>query len=473
MKTDLSVIIPVYNVESYIRECLDSIVNQTIGIENIEIIIVNDKTPDNSMDIVMEYAERYPSFKIINNEVNQGLGESRNIGLKHVTSDYVTFVDSDDFISLNAYEDALNKINEFDVDLLIYSWETYDGNDVVQTNNIHHQCYRENMLIEDINNFPKLFFLTSAWNKIYHKSLFPLLKYSKGFYEDNYVTCNVLLNAKRIFYSKDSTYYYRKNMDSITEKISKDNVIDLCNVISQLYEFNNDNVNLLTINFINDVIFWIYYYDWAICDEIYFVEKLQKSSKNIRQSDIEKFVDFFPYWNFYKEDILNLHNYDAETFLAKYKYFNHFSKVETFANLYVDTGNGFNEDEKIEITYSPKKNNNKLIFDLSKFKITENLRFDPLEGEFIKAKINNVKVLEANSNNPVTDDYQYFLTLDPFFILDAEFDDKLMIDFDLDFLTNEELANFFHQKEISIIEKNNIINEFNQNNKKGRFNFFK
>ena len=472
MKTVLSVIIPVYNVESYIKECLDSIVNQTIGIENIEVIIVNDKTPDNSMDIVMEYAKEYPSFKIINNEVNKGLGESRNIGLSHATSDYVTFVDSDDFISLNTYEDVLNKINEFNVDLLIYSWETYDGNKVIQTNNIHHQGFRENTLIDDINNFPEVFFLTSAWNKIYHKSLFSLLKYSKGFYEDNYVTCNVLLKAKRVFYSKDSTYYHRKNRDSITEKISKNNVIDLCNVISNLYEFNNDNINLLAINFINDVIFWIYYYNWTISEEIDFVKKLQSSSKNVRESDVEKFVNLFPDWNFYKDDILNLNTYDAETFLAKYKYFYRLPKFEALANLYVDTGDGFNEEEKIEINYSPKSNN-KLNFDLSKFKGINNLRFDPVEGEFIKSRINNVEVIDANCDNSINDDYQFFLTLDPNYIINAPLNDKLMIDFDLDFLTNDDLANFFVKKELSIIEKNNIINELNQKTKKGRFNFLK
>ena len=68
---ELSVIIPVYNVEKYIAQCLDSIVNQSIGIENIEVIIVNDATPDNSMEIVEEYASRYPSIKIISNEQNQ------------------------------------------------------------------------------------------------------------------------------------------------------------------------------------------------------------------------------------------------------------------------------------------------------------------------------------------------------------------------------------------------------------------
>ena len=74
MSHEISVVIPVYNVEQYIRQCLDSIVNQTLGIENIEVIIVNDQTQDNSMDIINEYASKYPSFKIITNDVNKGLG---------------------------------------------------------------------------------------------------------------------------------------------------------------------------------------------------------------------------------------------------------------------------------------------------------------------------------------------------------------------------------------------------------------
>ena len=263
-------------------------------------------------------------------------------------------------------------------------------------------------------------------------------------------------------------------MDSITEKISKNNVCDLCNVISQLYEFRNDNINLLALNFINDVIFWIYYYDWEISDEISFVKRLQSISPNITESDVEHFLDLFSNWNFYKEDILNLNNYDAETFLAKYKYFNHLSKVKTSANLYIDTGSGFNEDDKIKISYSPKIKNNQLTFDLSDYSNISSIRFDPLEGDFIKSRINNIKVIGCNSNNSINDDYQYFLTLDPNFILDSDLnDDKLMIDFDLEFLTKDELADFFSEKERTIIEKNHIINECNQKAKKHRFNFLK
>ena len=206
MSYKLSVIIPVYNAEDYIKESLDSLVNQSIGIANIEVIIVNDNSSDNTLKIITKYLDKYPSFKLITNKTNLGPGESRNIALREVTSDYVTYLDADDFISQNAYEDCLNKIEEFKADLLIYNWETYTGSDYVEPINIHQQNTTENKLIADIKDYPKLFLSTAPWNKIYHKSLFKYLKFSKGFYEDNIVAILALINAKRIFLSKDSTY---------------------------------------------------------------------------------------------------------------------------------------------------------------------------------------------------------------------------------------------------------------------------
>ena len=475
MNTKLSVIIPVHNGEKYLRQCLDSIVNQSIGIDNIEVIVVNDNSTDNSLNIINEYCNDYSNFKVINNESQLGAGESRNKAIAEVISDYLTFIDCDDFISSNAYEDSLSKINESGADLLIFNWETYTGTDYVEPINIHQQNTTENKLSTSIDENPKLIFSTSSWNKIYHKSLFKYLKFSNGLYDDNLAVVSSLINASKIFLSKDATYFYRKNLTSTTENITPQHGLDLSESIKELYELNNDNVGLLNVKFINDVLFWVYYYNWAVTDEIAVISRLRECAYNISEKDLDYFKELFPdYEVYYKEDCLNLNNYDSETFLAKYKYFNKkLAKVKLIAGLYVDEGNGFSEDRRIDITYVPKIKNNQLTFDLSDFSNISGIRFDPLEGEFIKAKINNVKVLEANCDNPINDDHQYFLTLDPNFILDAECDEKLMIDFDLEFLTNDELANFFHQKEISIIEKNNIINEFNQNNKKGRFNFFK
>ena len=368
MSYKLSVIIPVFNAEDYIKECLDSVVDQSLGIDNIEVIIVNDNSCDSTLDIISQYTDKYPSFKLISNKSNLGPGESRNMALKEVSSDYVTYLDADDFISQNAYEDALSKINEFNADLLIYNWETYTGSDYVEPVNIHQQNTLENKLITDIKQNPKLFLSTAPWNKIYHRSLFKYLKFSKGFYEDNIVAILALINAKRIFLSKDSIYYYRKNFDSTTENITVDSSIHLSNSIKEIFdlryeypEFLND-LKLLNINFIYDILFWTYYYNWALADELKIINKLKSVIIPLKKEDIDRFKQLFPDKLSYEKDILDLDKYDAETFLAKYKYFNRLNKVNSQASLYVDTGKGFNESDKVAIDYSPLKKNNLEIY---------------------------------------------------------------------------------------------------------------
>lgn len=473
MSYKLSVIIPVFNAEDYIKECLDSVVDQSLGIDNIEVIIVNDNSCDSTLDIISQYTDKYPSFKLISNKSNLGPGESRNMALKEVSSDYVTYLDADDFISQNAYEDALSKINEFNADLLIYNWETYTGSDYVEPVNIHQQNTLENKLITDIKQNPKLFLSTAPWNKIYHRSLFKYLKFSKGFYEDNIVAILALINAKRIFLSKDSIYYYRKNSDSTTENITVDSSIHLSNSIKEIFdlryeypEFLND-LKLLNINFIYDILFWTYYYNWALADELKIINKLKSVIIPLKKEDIDRFKQLFPDKLSYEKDILDLDKYDAETFLAKYKYFNRLNKVNSQASLYVDTGKGFNESDKVAIDYLPLKKNN-LEFSLENFGNISKLRFDPLEGSFIKCRItNNLPISDANCDNSVDDDYQIFTNLDPCYVLDADFSDisSIQINFDLEILTNNDIANLFRQKD-------NIINDLQVKPKKRKFSFF-
>lgn len=473
MSYKLSVIIPVFNAEDYIKECLDSVVDQSLGINNIEVIIVNDNSCDSTLDIISQYADKYPSFKLISNKSNLGPGESRNMALKEVSSDYVTYLDADDFISQNAYEDALSKINEFNADLLIYNWETYTGSDYVEPINIHQQNTLENKLITDIKQNPKLFLSTAPWNKIYHRSLFKYLKFSKGFYEDNIVAILALINAKRIFLSKDSIYYYRKNSDSTTENITVDSSIHLSNSIKEIFDLRYEYpeflnyLKLLNINFIYDILFWIYYYNWALADELKIINKLKSVIIPLKKEDIDRFKQLFPDKLSYGEDILDLDKYDAETFLAKYKYFNRLNKVNSQASLYVDAGNGFNESDKVAIDYSPLKKNN-LEFSLEKFDNISKLRFDPLEGSFVKCRItNNLPISDANCDNSVDDDCQIFTNLDPYYVLDADFSDisSIQINFDLEILTNDDIANLFRQKD-------NIINDLQVKPKKRKFSFF-
>lgn len=111
----VSVIVPVYNVEQYLRKCLDGLVNQTL--RDIEIIVVNDGTKDNSLEIMEEYAGKYPNVKIYSKK-NGGLSDARNYGMQYATGEYIGFVDSDDYVETNMYELLYKKAKEEESDIV-------------------------------------------------------------------------------------------------------------------------------------------------------------------------------------------------------------------------------------------------------------------------------------------------------------------------------------------------------------------
>ena len=119
----VSVIIPVYNVEKYLRECLDSVINQTL--EDIEIICVNDCSPDNSLDILKEYASKDARINIINFSENRGPGVARNAALDIAQGEYIMFLDPDDWYELDACETAYNQISQNQNDIVIFNYQKY------------------------------------------------------------------------------------------------------------------------------------------------------------------------------------------------------------------------------------------------------------------------------------------------------------------------------------------------------------
>lgn len=114
MEKLVSIIIPVYNVQEYLRKCLDSVINQTY--KNLEIIIVNDGSTDNSFSICKEYAKKDPRIILLSQE-NRGLSNARNTGIKKISGNYIYFVDSDDWLRLDAIEESIALAIEYDADL--------------------------------------------------------------------------------------------------------------------------------------------------------------------------------------------------------------------------------------------------------------------------------------------------------------------------------------------------------------------
>lgn len=160
----VSIIVPVYNVEKYIKKCLDSLVNQTL--KDIEIIVVNDGSPDNSQKIVDKYIKKYPKKVKAYIKENGGLGSARNYGIEKSTSDYLMFVDSDDYIELNMVELLYKKVNNTNADMAICRlFSVNEDYKIIDTSSfINNKTCKNNLKYILFNN-------VSVWNRIYKKDI--------------------------------------------------------------------------------------------------------------------------------------------------------------------------------------------------------------------------------------------------------------------------------------------------------------
>lgn len=210
MKDELiTVIVPCYNVEKYVAKCLDSIINQTY--KNLEIIIVEDVSNDNTLKIVEEYTKKDSRIKLIRNEKNGGLAYSRNVGLANSNGNYISFIDSDDYISLDFYEKMINSIKNNHSDIAICDFQVV--NEIDNTKEIVKCCVeKEFNKLNVINNG----FAASACNKIFKKELITKYKFAEGkVNEDIAVVIPLVVEANKISYASDIYYYYIQRTGSI------------------------------------------------------------------------------------------------------------------------------------------------------------------------------------------------------------------------------------------------------------------
>ncbi len=212
-----SIIVPVYNVEKYLRKCLDSIINQTY--KDFEVIVVNDGSPDNSQSIIDEYVNNYPEKMKSYIKPNGGLSDARNYGMNYVTGDYVVFIDSDDYIK----EDMLEVINSNiadNEDVVGYGLITVDENYNVLDSNVKvwfDTTDGENAILKLINSrFAFETACTYAYNVEYWKK--NNYKFEVGKYHEDFgLTPIVIAKANRVKYLNYLGYYYLQNSNSITK----------------------------------------------------------------------------------------------------------------------------------------------------------------------------------------------------------------------------------------------------------------
>lgn len=208
----VSVIIPVYNAQDYLKRCLDSVVNQTL--KDIEIICVNDCSTDNSLEILNEYAKKYSNLKVIDCKVNGGESVARNIGLDNVTGEYIAFVDNDDEIDLDFYEKLYSKAVETNADIIKGELHQFNSNGTEIYGNLN-QKIKANQNI--------LFFAFHWWTAIYKTSLIKQnnISFLEGYPlgGDILFLNQVVLNSKSISLVDNTFYNYYRRDNSGDSKI--------------------------------------------------------------------------------------------------------------------------------------------------------------------------------------------------------------------------------------------------------------
>lgn len=252
MKPVISIIIPVYNTEPYLKKCLDSILCQSYA--NVEIICIDDESTDNSWKILQEYALKDVRFNIFQKK-NEGASAARNYGLKKATGDYLMFVDSDDWIDKETCERAVNAIKEYNADVVMWSYIRelsgesrpkliFDQNRIFEGQEVKKKLHRRmyGILGEELKNPENADALCTVWGKLYRRDIieknqiqfFDIRKI--GTYEDGLFNLEVFRHVDKAVFIDQYLYHYRRDNDtSITSKYDK-NMKDKRNVLFDYLE---------------------------------------------------------------------------------------------------------------------------------------------------------------------------------------------------------------------------------------------
>ena len=213
----ISVIIPVYNAEKYLKKCIESVQHQTY--ENIEIILVDDGSKDNSLQICNEFAQKDTRISVFSKK-NGGAASARNKGLDVCKGEYIYFVDCDDYIAVNTLEVMMKHLHEKNADMVVGGYSMVDENGEIITHNNELIKWRECLVSGKqffvLNCTNEKAPLVYAWNKLYSKKIFDTIRYDIGkLHEDECIFHKVCICCNSVAVIEDEVYFYLKRENSI------------------------------------------------------------------------------------------------------------------------------------------------------------------------------------------------------------------------------------------------------------------
>ena len=260
MKTPkVSVIIPVYNTEKYLEEAINSIINQTL--QEIEIIVVNDASTDNSGKILEEFAQKDSRIKVLTHEKNKGLSEARNTGIKEICGEYLYFFDSDDILELDCLELCYNKSSTENLDFLFFDAFTfYDEKDKPKQKLLNYQ--RTTDLVSKIYSGIEILeillkkkaykdpvwlsFIKTSYLNFLNLSFIPVI-----YHEDVLFSLQLYIEAQRVGFISRSFFHRRMRGNSIMGKLSVKNIDDMLFIVREMIKRKKNTNSIKTKKLLN------------------------------------------------------------------------------------------------------------------------------------------------------------------------------------------------------------------------------
>lgn len=280
MKDLISVVIPVYNVEKYVEECIISVINQTYT--NIEIILVDDGSKDSSGKICDLYSKKDSRIKVIHKE-NGGLSDARNAGIDEARGKYITFIDSDDYVDEKYIEVLYESLTSSNAQMSQCGIKKFYENGTTEDIYYSSDCVKSSkeFLLDTYNAH---WDNVVVWNKMYLLDSFKNIKFPKGkIHEDEYTTYKIVYDLNRISITSQILYHYRQTLNSITGKKYNIKRLDILEALEERADFfkekNEQQLYTLTLIF----------YLAVIKKHYILVKQYIENSKKIQKKMLKKY----------------------------------------------------------------------------------------------------------------------------------------------------------------------------------------
>lgn len=282
MSNLISVVVPIYNVKDYLEECLESLIKQSYA--SFEVLMVNDGSTDESESICLKYAQKDERFKYFYKQ-NGGLSDARNYGIDRAAGNYITFLDSDDYVEMNYLEELYNGLVNNDADISIVQYHRVDelGNTYLDLALGSSALFSTKDAL--LNMFYQRNISVSASAKLYKVELFDEIRFVRGrLYEDILTVPLLLKKAAKVYYSNKILLNYRVRSNSITEsKFTPRSIHMLENALKIAEEFNDESIMKATKAYVFGKASILFYQISTQTDKNQFVEEKKNIWNTIKE----------------------------------------------------------------------------------------------------------------------------------------------------------------------------------------------